>query len=1042
MIFISYRISDSEDLVDRLDNDLTLEFGQAALFRDKSRLEGGDVWTEVLETNAKSRKVMLVVIGPTWQTAAAQDGDWKGSVRLMNPEDWVRKEITLALDAGNIVIPVLRNGAAMPTEGWLRNCGLDRLFSQQAIAIRSTDYHADLEKLIARLRSVLPDLPARSQEVPSVVIITRLLPPSPPEYFAEIEYSLTDTFIGRASELDLLDEWAKSTNPYLVVEGLGGLGKSALTWEWFHKRSGYSISNLAGRAWCDFYGNNASLANSLRNVIAYIFRSYPPPEYSIQELCKILLPELKKRPYLLVFDGFERVLAAYHRWDKAQQKDDQIDTARRACVDPRDAEVLKQLLHASPSKILISSRLVPSALEDRTGRLCRGVAHHHLNGLSRADTLAYFRHVGIRGNESLMLDFAKKFGNHSLVLKVICGDICNYFRKPSDFDAWISDPLHGGRLKLSELDLKQNYTHILHFAMSGLDDPKQKLLSRLAILSEGMDYDTIFVLNPYLPERPSGLSSRDWVNSRPVQEARQQFDKALRELSDRGLVQWDRQTGRFDMHPVVRGHAVDLIPDIDRKTTFLAVRDHFQAMPEENHKEASELSQVRQSIEIYKSCLGAGLWEEAARFFKQGEFSNTLLFRIAAFPLVEELLKPLLEEDMAGQPRLKDVSYRSLILNNLAIAVGSLGRETDSLKLHKKTLRLDIDQKNWHNVAVALQNWSTKSYDLNQRAVACRTLAFSKEISAKVDSYDAVSCCILDEAHFAIREGRFTEAKQLLQDFRERSIPRYNLYRPGRAERYHCFNLFQQGLWSEPEWQKAQEIARESKNIIDQHRLLALRGEWLIGQGQTEDALRDLDEALKLANRSGMPVPDYHDLRGWALALNGCSEEVFEELDLGEQYEVAGQAWRILGENEKAKECALRGYQHAWGEGPPYILWYRLEQSRKLLRELGIDVPHLPSVDPTKMPAIPFEAELRALLPSIQPSFADLIYLIRGGDSTGRAAWYYVEVDREKKAQFEHDAKQGQIQLTEYGKIIISGYGEEPPQSVRKRMKDEYGFEE
>jgi hypothetical protein len=72
----------------------------------------------------------------------------------------------------------------------------------------------------------------------------------------------------------------------------------------------------------------------------------------------------------------------------------------------------------------------------------------------------------------------------------------------------------------------------------------------------------------------------------------------------------------------------------------------------------------------------------------------------------------------------------------------------------------------------------------------------------------------------------------------------------------------------------------------------------------------------------------------------------------------------------------------------------------------------------------------------------DSIYLVRGSDSTGRAAWYYLMVEKLKKRLFEVEAKKGQIQMTDYGKIIVSGYGEYPPPDVKKRMKDEYGFEE
>ena len=124
MIFISYRITDAIDLVGRLDADLSREFGDDLVFRDKSRLQGGDDWTRELEQNAKSRRVMLVIIGATWKSASFKDGDWEGMPRLWHEQDWVRKEITLALDAGNIIIPVLLNGTLMPAEGWLAKCKL------------------------------------------------------------------------------------------------------------------------------------------------------------------------------------------------------------------------------------------------------------------------------------------------------------------------------------------------------------------------------------------------------------------------------------------------------------------------------------------------------------------------------------------------------------------------------------------------------------------------------------------------------------------------------------------------------------------------------------------------------------------------------------------------------------------------------------------------------------------------------------------------------------------------------------------------------
>ncbi len=70
------------------------------------------------------------------------------------------------------------------------------------------------------------------------------------------------------------------------------------------------------------------------------------------------------------------------------------------------------------------------------------------------------------------------------------------------------------------------------------------------------------------------------------------------------------------------------------------------------------------------------------------------------------------------------------------------------------------------------------------------------------------------------------------------------------------------------------------------------------------------------------------------------------------------------------------------------------------------------------------------------------IYLIRGNDSTGRPAWYYLRAHRGKKVAFETASKRGNVQLTEYGTILLSGYSKTPPPDVVARMSTEYGFSE
>lgn len=67
------------------------------------------------------------------------------------------------------------------------------------------------------------------------------------------------------------------------------------------------------------------------------------------------------------------------------------------------------------------------------------------------------------------------------------------------------------------------------------------------------------------------------------------------------------------------------------------------------------------------------------------------------------------------------------------------------------------------------------------------------------------------------------------------------------------------------------------------------------------------------------------------------------------------------------------------------------------------------------------------------------VFLVRGADSTGRPAWYFVLVDPAKRAAFRK-AFSGTLELNAYGRVLASGYGADPPGDVRARMATEYGF--
>ena len=65
------------------------------------------------------------------------------------------------------------------------------------------------------------------------------------------------------------------------------------------------------------------------------------------------------------------------------------------------------------------------------------------------------------------------------------------------------------------------------------------------------------------------------------------------------------------------------------------------------------------------------------------------------------------------------------------------------------------------------------------------------------------------------------------------------------------------------------------------------------------------------------------------------------------------------------------------------------------------------------------------------------IYLVRGKDK-GRQAWHYVLVDKKKENHFKSQVATGNIDVADYGKILCSGWGEDPPKEKKKQIEDQF----
>lgn len=114
-IFISYRRDDARAWAINLRDHLTREFGEKQIFLDVDSIDSGD-WRTQIDRALDGCRVVLVLVGPRWLTAA----DQSGHTRLSQPDDVHRAEIAAALSRPDLaVIPILVDGAQLPPSSML-----------------------------------------------------------------------------------------------------------------------------------------------------------------------------------------------------------------------------------------------------------------------------------------------------------------------------------------------------------------------------------------------------------------------------------------------------------------------------------------------------------------------------------------------------------------------------------------------------------------------------------------------------------------------------------------------------------------------------------------------------------------------------------------------------------------------------------------------------------------------------------------------------------------------------------------------------------
>ena len=817
--------------------------------------------------------------------------------------------------------------------------------------------------------------------------------PHPPALYAEPPYIGSHKFVGRQAQLDTLCDWVSDSDnhPVLLFEAIGGTGKSMLTWEWMTEYAPRVRDNWAGRFWYSFYEKGATMLDFCRRALAYM-TARPRNEFrekNTVEMTELLMHQLQSRPWLLVLDGLERVLVSYHRFDAAQQLDELAGStdeiaSRDPCsaINSEDDDLLRLIAGARPSKLLLTSRLVPKALLNKSHQPIPGVLREILPGLRPTDAELLIRSCGVNGNSQELQTYLKKNCDcHPLVVGVLAGLINDYLPDRGNFDTWVAASTGGGQLNFAELDLVQKRNHILKAALNALSDASRQLLATISLLTESVDYPTLCEINPALSAIPESVSvpiipehrpkwkgmtveERTYIDSQyrielcrrkeyelavanrktEMAAATNELANTVRDLEKRGLLQYDHSTRRHDLHPVVRGIASSGLK-IDEKSRFSQrLVDYFSTKSQDPFEKAESLDAFDNARRIINAFFQMEKLPEARDFVLKSTLLESLSQRFEAHNEILTIIRPFFTKGWGDMPQYLVDKGGVPLTKRASTALRRIESYVEAFEVAETGLKFILKTNRQAGLCSQILNLASTLGSQNLLYDEDRVLNLAGKVAEAGPYYNDMISYLLARYRQYSLSGRWAEADAIWAKFNlfpSRSKPNYI------AAHHRAVHLYLRGMLSEEVLSEAEHLNIFANSALGIRNLTALRGYWYNDIEDFCHAKENLEMASKLARQAGKVDRRVEvelaiaRIRTLDLPDPISVAESFDHHVDGPSALALARLYSQLGIKDKCLKFARVAYKWAYADGQPYTRSAELVKVTDLFLNLGVEVPKI-----------------------------------------------------------------------------------------------------
>ena len=768
-------------------------------------------------------------------------------------------------------------------------------------------------------------------------------------------YGLLDSnrgLIGREAWLTELNRWQSDPEgaTVLTVHAIGGSGKSALAWAWFDRLFS-TKQTVAGGMWYSFYEPKASFSDFLRQLYDYVLGPRPADSRSgalgAEEFTP-LFDRLQDASYVIVLDGFERLLRAYQR--EQPTRGSGADLAHGAELTPaRERDLCKavdenvnafltSLGQRLASRFLITSRLVPAATLNPAGQDRPYARALPLDALVAEEVVGMMKAYGVRGLRADILRVTARFGHHALLVKLIAAMVAEDRATPGDFDAWLRT--HPGFEPVT-LNVTENRVHVLDYALQQLTPVEGEALLHASALRGAVAYGD---LRDLLVGQFEGIASEDILGA------------ALERLNDLELVEWDRARNEYELHPLVRNTVWLRASARSREQVDERIIHEFGAYP--LRSVASDSPDLERHKDVFLAMVRRERYDDAWGLYYE-KLHPALGEHYSAVTEVIELLSTLLTTEDEQWPRLSAREDRATCLVQLGMsyelsgdnqralvcydrhrplcpAVGcpthqarvlsACGQCIQAEHILRRILSIYRQHGDWEHGEVAVtRNLAIDMYDRGEQSLeaASRRIAYLIRQAPRAERRDRMHDAVFLRYRLAADRGR-------------RSIP-------GAVARWAAL--------------ATRCLAAAETDGDTYHQICAIdelaRAQLKLGEVDLsyQTAIR-CSELARRAGQTGLLSSTLLHLARIALDRGQLAEAeqlTIQVAEFEERSQVPGQLSqarflqariaRGRGDANRAAELATDAYRLAWCDGPPFAFSDGLCDAEKLLGELSQPIP-------------------------------------------------------------------------------------------------------